>query len=62
MKKAIEEYKEKIQELQKTQDSLYNDLINEINGKLNLTEKQKDVIFDYVFNDFEGPSMKEFLK
>lgn len=66
MKKAIQDCKDKIQELGKIQESLYDDLINTIennvNTKLKLTEKVKNAIFDYVFNDSESPTLKEFLK
>lgn len=66
MKKTIQDCKDKIQELQKIQESLYDDLINtienDVDTKLKLTEKIKNAIFDYVFNDFESPILKEFLK
>jgi len=66
MKKTIQDCKDKIQELEKIQESLYDDLINtienDVDTKSKLTEKVKNAIFDYVFNDFESPILKEFLK
>lgn len=64
MKKLIEDCKYEIQSLQEKQEELYNNLVDRIELiiKLKLTDEQKNVIFDYVFNDFESPIMKEFLK
>ena len=47
-----------IEDKQKEIDTLFNRLINEYNIT---NEDIKDAIYDYCYNDFEGPILKNYI-
>ena len=54
----LESTKSIIEDKQKEIDTLFNRLINEYNIT---NEDIKDAVYDYCYNDFESPILKNYL-